>query len=384
MNIRKVLLPVTTAIFAMLLATGSLADSPDSAKEFRVGLISAQTGNLAGLGLPEYKAFKYYVEKAQAEGGINGRQLVFYAEDGQTDPTEAAKAARKLILKHKVQVIIGPSTGTAALAIGPIAARNKVPVIAYVSTIRVTDKDSGFYPWMYRAAPNGIREVTDIYKYIKENGYTRISLVFQRDAYGEAGAKKFESIVKNDKSGKTELVSKTSIPLNATDASVQASKATQNEPDVIVGIISSTSVGGALMRGLHKIGSKAQVLLGDGMATQEFLDVAGGAAEGAISFDTIAWDQPNKAQADFIKGFGIPSSVGAAVGGTAFLVLRAALEKMPAGPISGDALRDTLEHLCPFPTLIGSDGCYSPDDHDGDLHGITAQVVDGKWVAIDK
>ena len=38
-----------------------------------------------------------------------------------SDPTEAAQTARKLILQDKIDVLIGPTTGGSTLAVGPIA-----------------------------------------------------------------------------------------------------------------------------------------------------------------------------------------------------------------------------------------------------------------------
>lgn len=356
-----------------------LAISPAAANELRIGQIVALTGPAAPFGIPERDAVRYQIEKANAEGGINGYKLVYFVEDDESNPTSAARAARKLILENKVDVIIGPTTGTMSFAVGPIAARHQVPFLAPQGTITVTDKDTGFFDWIFRSSVTDKVTVVDAVDYMKEQGYKRIGLFFQEDAYGKAAAKLFKDLT--DNSDDIDLVAEASAQLSASNLSVHATRLLAAKPDVIFVQSDSVSVGAAILRGLHQNGSEVPVMVAGGMGMQAFIDAAGEAAEGVVAIGSIGWDKPTAEQARFIEGFGEPKGFSEALAGTGFLMVEAAAKNIE-GEASGAKLRDALEQLCGVPTLIGGEGCYSPDDHDGGMSGVKLEVVDGKWVTL--
>lgn len=356
-----------------------LAISPVSAKEIRIGQIVALTGPAAPFGIPERDAVRYQVEKANAEGGINGYELVYFVEDDESNPTTAARAARKLILENKVDVIIGPTTGTMSFAVGPIAARHQVPFLAPQGTVTVTDKDTGFFDWIFRSSVTDKVTIVDAVDYMKDQGYKRIGLFFQEDAYGKAAATMFKELT--DNSDAIELVGQASAQLSASNLSVHATRLLATNPDVIFVQSDSVSVGSAILRALHQNNSTVPVMVAGGMGMQAFIDAAGEAAEGVISIGSIGWDKPSAEQQRFMDGYGDPKGFSEALAGTGFLIVEAAAKTIE-GEASGAKLRDAMEKLCGVPTLIGGEACYSPDDHDGGMSGVNLKVIDGKWVTI--
>lgn len=364
----------------MLTACGSGAASGPAGDEIRIGLITSQTGPAASFGIPEQDAVMYLAKQANDNGGFNGRKVTIISKDDKTDPTEAAKVARDLILTDKVHVIIGPTTGSGALAVGPIAAQSKVPVVAPTGTISVTAEDSGFFDWIFRSTANDREQVDLEFDYIKDRGYKRIGSFFQQDAYGESSAKHLRSLV--DAHPGFAVTAEASAPLTATDLSTQATKIAAADPDVVVVQTSSPATAAALVRGLNQAGSKAAVIVAGGTTTQTFVDAAGPASEGVVALYGVGWDKPTPMMREFIDGYGKkPDNFGEAIAGTAFLAVKTAVEKID-GDITGSDLRDSLATTCPFPTLTNrGDGCYSADNHDGDLAGpFLLTVTDGRWV----
>src|SRR5690606_32160182 len=120
--------------------------------------------------------------------GIDGKKIEVVFCDDQTNPTEAARCATKLIRQDGVVAIIGSTIGTGTLALMPVAMRAKVPVLAPVGTISVTDKSHDFWPWVFRIAPtdkvilSGIME-----RGVFTPGRKQFAVMYQEDAYGEAG-----------------------------------------------------------------------------------------------------------------------------------------------------------------------------------------------------
>lgn len=355
-------------------------DSKDD--ELRIGVITSLTGPAAAFGIPERDTIKYLIEQVNKSGGINGRKVAMFSKDDQTNPTVAASMARDLILNDKVHVIFGPTTGSGALAAAPIAARNKVPMLSPASTIGVTAKDSGFYDWVFRSCYNQAAEIDTVFDYIKNKGYKSIGLFFQQDAYGEAAAQHLRTLVGTDSMVK--VVAEASAPLSASDLSVHATKLVGAKPDVIL-IQSDIPAGGAaLVRGLAQAQSTVPVLVVGALANQQaFLTTAGEDARGIIApFGGIGWDKPTPAQAKFIENYGQPKNFGEALAGTGFMAIEAAVSKVK-GKLTGESLRNALENLCPFPSLMRSDGCYSKEDHDGSFKTAPVEMVDGKWVTIE-
>ncbi len=362
-----------------LCSFAAFAAQDGSANEIRIGQIVSLTGPAAPFGIPERDTVKYQVEQANKDGGIDGHRIVLFVEDDQSNPTVAAKAARELIVEKKVNVIIGPTTGTMSFAVGPIAARYKIPFLVPQGTATVTNRDTGFYDWIFRVSITDKIAVADAISYMKKNGYKRVGLFFQQDAYGKAAAKLFRELA--DQHHGIEIVAEASAQLNASNLSVQATKLLTAHPDVIFVQSDSVSAGAAILRAFYQKNSTVPVVVSAGMGMQAFINAAGPAAEGVVSIGSIGWDKPTPEQARFIQGYGQPKGFSEALAGTGFLAVKGAVKNIK-GEITGSSIRDALEQLCHFPTLIGSDGCYSPSDHDGDMHGVNLKVVDGKWVTI--
>jgi branched-chain amino acid transport system substrate-binding protein len=73
----------------------------------RVGLVADQTGPLGPAGLADANVVRMVVGDINAKGGLLGRRLELYVEDGATDDAVATAAAAKLVDEHRVDVILG-------------------------------------------------------------------------------------------------------------------------------------------------------------------------------------------------------------------------------------------------------------------------------------
>ncbi len=73
----------------------------------KVGVIAEQTGPLSFVGLANANVARMVIDDINAKGGLLGRQLKLYLEDGATDDAAAAAAATKLVQQDRVDVIFG-------------------------------------------------------------------------------------------------------------------------------------------------------------------------------------------------------------------------------------------------------------------------------------
>jgi branched-chain amino acid transport system substrate-binding protein len=392
-DLRKVSLAIAAAV--LLAACGGGGDDTAAGGggggeegPLRLGLLLALTGPAAPFGIPERDAIRWKVENINAEGGIDGRQIEVFEHDTQTNPTEAARGARALMVDDEVHAIIGATTGSASLAVGPIAMQNQVPIVAPNGTIPVTDPDNEFYDWVFRSSINDLIGVEAAFDQAVERGGNRMAIFYQEDAYGIETAERIQELA--DEAGDVEIVETASAPLTATEVVAQATRLNNANPDVIFMQTSSPTLGGAFVRAHQQLGMEQEVWGPGGITTQGTIDAAQGGAEGVLySAGGVGWDQPTENQKEFMEAYaadgkGEPQGFGEAIGITALNAILVAVESID-GELTGQKVRDALAQACPFETLLRDEGCYAEDDHDGltTEAGAVLTVKDGKWVTVE-
>src|SRR6185437_4503252 len=73
----------------------------------KVGVIADQTGPLSFMGVADANVAKMVIDDINAGGGLLGRQIELYLEDGETDDGAAEACATRLVQQHHVDVILG-------------------------------------------------------------------------------------------------------------------------------------------------------------------------------------------------------------------------------------------------------------------------------------
>jgi ABC-type branched-subunit amino acid transport system substrate-binding protein len=97
-----------------------------TAGPIKVGVIADQTGPLSFMGVADANVAKMVIDDINAGGGLLGRQIELYLEDGETDDSAAAACARKLIQQDQVDVVFGGIYSSTRQAIkGPVVVEGK-------------------------------------------------------------------------------------------------------------------------------------------------------------------------------------------------------------------------------------------------------------------
>jgi hypothetical protein len=92
----------------------------------KVGMIAEQTGPLSFMGCANANVAKMVIDDINASGGLLGRKLDLYLEDGATTDSVAAAAATKLVRQVKVDVLFGGIYSSTRQAIkGPAVVEGK-------------------------------------------------------------------------------------------------------------------------------------------------------------------------------------------------------------------------------------------------------------------
>jgi branched-chain amino acid transport system substrate-binding protein len=371
------------ALAALVVFAGT-AFAADSVK---VGVMLSVTGPAAPFGIPERDIIKILADKYNAEGGINGHKLDLVYHDDQSNPTEAARGATRLIRQENVQVILGPSIGSATLAAAPIAAQAKVPILSPVSTQSVTEKTHAFFPWVFRTSTaSAITMQAMMEKVVFKPTVKRVAIMHQEDAYGKDEADLAQKAITQH--GGIEIVAITSAPLSATDLTAAATRIRNANPDIILLLTSAPSMGGAFARAAEQANIKAPIIGSLSINQKPFVDAAGKAGEGVMSVSLGNWDDPSPKQAELGKLLAQagkePAGYAEVIGSTAIVALAEALRHIE-GEITGQKIRDAVEKICGFMgTYADGQLCYSTEQHDA-FGPETVNVVklqDGKWVNV--
>ena len=106
-----------------------------------VGFPMFLTGGGALFGQPSKVGAEMFVKEINEKGGVLGRPIELLVRDCKGTPDEATRVARELILKEKVQFLVGGLTASQGLALSEVAKTEKILYIAPISkTTAMTER----------------------------------------------------------------------------------------------------------------------------------------------------------------------------------------------------------------------------------------------------
>jgi branched-chain amino acid transport system substrate-binding protein len=117
---------LVTAAAALAVATPAAALAQDA---YVIGLTGALTGPPSGTYAPAVEALRVYVDRVNAAGGVNGRQIRLVIQDDSAEPSKAAANAKKLITQDNVVLLINATLSTTYAPVTAEAKRAGVPLL---------------------------------------------------------------------------------------------------------------------------------------------------------------------------------------------------------------------------------------------------------------
>jgi branched-chain amino acid transport system substrate-binding protein len=325
------------------------------------------------------------VERLNRQGGIIGKQIELYFEDDQSNPTNAALSATKLIRDKKVSVLLSATLVVCEMAMVPICENEEVPAVVFSPLTIPTKK------WSFLVAPTDYRLGLRMLKFATETlGVKKLALMHTTDTYGINGTQAF--VENADKYGASIVITEKFEPAD-TNVIPQLTKIKAARPDAII-LYATSTPSTVVAKNYHQLGMDTYVIGGGGMPSVEFLKVAGKFAEGGrwIPFgtknlyaDLLPRDDPWRktlydpfmdgmrerwGKTEYTQFYG---NVNDAMTIT-FQGIR------NAGKDDRAAIRDGLEKVTYKGGFMG-DYAYSPTDHDGTKGEAFIPVIikDGKW-----
>jgi branched-chain amino acid transport system substrate-binding protein len=123
---KRVTLLSVLVVSALLLVASSALAAP---KTIKIGIIDAYTGGAAPMCIDNLNGFKMAIEEVNAKGGVLGRKIEYVTRDDKFKPDVSLAMAKELVMKEKVDILVGTISSAAALAVSDFAKKEKVPFL---------------------------------------------------------------------------------------------------------------------------------------------------------------------------------------------------------------------------------------------------------------
>lgn len=376
------------ALLQWTYALSMMAAAPAALAQVNIGVILSLTGPGASLGIPANETIPLWPAQ------IGGQPVKVTILNDNTDTTTAANAARRLIQESNVDVIVGPSLTPMSLAVLPVVAESRVPMISLAGGGAIVEPMDANRRWSFKLSPTETITTSLVLDHMKRNGATSLGVIALANAYGDGFMKVVEKMApeKGIKIVATERY-------GLTDQSVvaQALKVSSAKPDAVF-IVASGTPGALPHVTLVQRGYKGAIYQTQGVANNDFLRVGGKDLDGGLMSvapilvaEQLPESSPIRPVAmDYVNRFEAKHGPGSRslFGGTAWdaqLLLQAAVPTAlkaakPGTPEFRTALRDALEGLR---NVVGSQAVFnmSGNDHNGvdDRSQVLVRIEGGKW-----
>ena len=369
-------------------ASSTPADTPQppTGDPVKIGMLGHLSGGEAYVCLAAKAALEDYIEELNAQGGLLGRPLELVVYDYSIDAaTEAVSATNRFIQQDHVVAIIGPYGSTAAIPMIPLVAEAKVPVIATAATNpKVTvDEDTGeLNEYMFRICFIDPYQGEALAGFAYKQGLRKVATLTEIGNPYSAGLLDYFTETFTALGG--EVVMQEGYQHNDVEFRAQVSNAAANGADTIFMPATNYRDAGLVSLQARDLGLEFTYLFGDGIYSQELLDVAEGALDGAFMTNAVSEDDP--AFAEYRDQFaarhpGNSANIYVYYTLDAMMLLEWAIRD--CGSFDGEAIKNSLESAVNVP-LFTESLTMDPATHNPLNKSVSIiQIVDSEYVLFE-
>ncbi len=356
-------------LLAAVLGAFALGGTAQAQSTIKIGAMLAVTGPASFLGDPEAKTYKLFVERINQAGGVLGRKLELFIYDTGGDAKQAVTFTKRLIDNDKIDILLGGTTTGETMAAIPLVEETGIPFISLGGGNPIVEPVK---KWVFKTPHSDRMALQKIYVDIQKRNLKNIAVIAGSGGFDQSCRAQAKELA--PKVGATVVTDETYA---ATDSDVTPQLTRIKNTAGVQAVISCGfgAVTSITARNYKQLGMEAIPLyFNHGVGSQQFIDGAGGAAEGArvpvaalVVADQLADNDPQKPlalayQKAYREAYKEPIST---FGGHAYDALIIAVEAIKrAGSADHAKVRDEIEKTTGF---LGVDGIFnmSPTDHLG-------------------
>jgi len=228
------------ALAAFVVGVFFLPKAGNAANTIKVGIVDTYSGPPAGFSQDVLDGFKMVVNEVNAKDGIRGRKIEFMTRDEKFRPDIGLSMAKELLLKEKVDIIMGTINSATALAISDLARKEKVPFLCSNSRSEKITGESG-HRYVFGIAENTIMAGRAAAVALAKKPYVKYWIAGDDYEYGHAIA---DSIWNNLKALKPEvqLLGKTWWKVGESDFTPHITAIMAAKPDFLIAATGGSSM----------------------------------------------------------------------------------------------------------------------------------------------
>jgi branched-chain amino acid transport system substrate-binding protein len=356
------------------------------AADLKVGFISSMSGPVSALGIPYEKGIQ---TAARYKAEIAGRKVQLIVLDDASDPSTAARNARKLVNEDKVDVLIGTSGVPGAMAIAAVARETQTPLIS-PTPVTLPAGDN----WTVTVSQPFPLMVDAVVERMKRSGVKTVAFIGFSDALGDLA---YDSLLKAAEPAGIKVVANERYGRSDSSVAGQVLKIVATRPDAVFAG-NSGSPGALPYIALADRGYKGGIYGTHGLINADFVRVGGNAVNGLmvpsgpvmVADELPASNPTRKTSLDFRSAYqrvngALPNDAFSAYTFDAWLVFADAAARVgnkaePGTAQYRTALRDAIATTKELP---GTHGVYNFKP--GDAYGldkrsaIVIQLDKGQW-----
>ncbi len=375
-------------VAAVSMGVSILLAAPNQASaQIKIGAVLSVTGPASFLGDPEKKTLEMYVEAINAKGGVNGQKLQLVIYDDGGDANNARTFATRLVEEDKIVAMVGGATTGTTLAMMPAFEEAQIPFLSLAGSVQVIEP---VRKWVFKTPHTDRMACEKIFEDLKKRNLTKIALISGTGGFGKSMNQECHKVA--GQYGIQIIHDETYGPRDS-DMTPQLTNI-KNTAGVQAVVNPGFGQGPAIVtRNYRQLGITLPFYQSHGVASKQFIDLAGPAAEGVrlpaaalLVADKLPDSDPQKPvvvnySRTYQQKTGQPVST---FGGHAYdglMILVAAMKR--AGSADKAKVRDEIEKTKGY---IGTGGVVnmSPADHMGlDLSAFRMlEIKNGDWTLV--
>jgi len=274
--------------------------------ELNIGLVGPMTGPGAQYGESMKEAALLATNHINDSGGINGKKVLLFIEDDESNPSKAVSSMQKLIRSDRIAAAVGHYNSSCTLASMGITQRAKVPHLCPISTASAVT--AGGNPYIFRNCATNPMQVGQLADWAfnnltKKGQTTKVAVLYENTDYGTGIMEIFVEKVKNNPNW--ELVANESYNPGDTDMVAQLTSIKGKKPSVVL-IGGNLTEGAQIVRQAKEVDFPVQFLALGGLSNDRFPQLAGVEnVEGIINVSYFEKDSPNPLAQKFVESYQI-------------------------------------------------------------------------------
>jgi branched-chain amino acid transport system substrate-binding protein len=384
---------VSVTAVLLLLALPAVAQT----STVKIGIVVDITGGASSLGVPERNTVQLYQDELGVVQGPNGPVRIQYVvTDGESDPTKAVIATKRLIDEDRIAAVVCCTTSPASLAIIQTVQAARIPNVSLAAAVQIVEPINE-RKWIFKTPQTDRLMIDVLTDHMRQKGIRRLAFLGFDDAFGQGGLTELSRLAPQKG---IEIVAQESYARSATDVSTQITRAMGRNPQAFL-IWAIPPGANVAHKNIRDLGIQLPVYQSHGVANKTFLDLGGASVEGALlpSGATLVAEllpetsKQKKVLLGYIERYEGRFGTGTrnTFGGhalDAMLIIRPAIERTLKQGIRPEnvggfrtVLRDQIEQNTK--ELVGITGIFtfSPKDHLGldRRAAVMVEIRNGKW-----